>query len=172
MRLYAARADAETHALYGSSGRRSASALLTPLDTFEGWLYLAVFIDLYSRMVVGWSMSDRIDSDLVISAYDMGLKRRGICSPRIVHSDQGSQYGSAAFKECLDEACVQSMSRKSNCWDNAVAESFFGTIKSESLYHHKFKSRKEAQLTIFEFIEFFYNKQRLHSTLNYLTPEV
>lgn len=122
-------------------------------------------------MVVGWSMPDRIDSNLVISTHDMGLKRRGICSPRIVHSAQGSQYASQVFRDCIDKSCVQSMSRKSSCWDNAVAESFFGTIKSESLYRHKFKSRKEAQLTIFEFIEIFYNNQRLHSTLDYLTPE-
>ena len=145
---------------------------ITYVETQEGWLYLAVFIDLFSRMVVGWAMSDRIDAELVVSAYEMGTARRGIKSPLIVHSDRGSQYASALFREAFEESdCRQSMSRKGNCWDNAVAESFFGTIKSELIYHHIFKTRKDAQLTIFEFIEIFYNKTRLHSALNYLTPE-
>ena len=117
---------------------------------------------------MGWAMSDRIDAELVVSAYEMGTVRRGIKSP----SDRGSQNASTLFREAFEESdCRQSMSRKGNCWDNAVAESFFGTIKSELIYHHIFKTRKDAQLTIFEFIEIFYNKTRLHSALNYLTPE-
>lgn len=145
---------------------------ITYVETQEGWLYLAVFIDLFSRMIVGWAMSDRIDAELVVSAYEMGTARRGVKSPQIVHSDRGSQYASTLFRDAFEESdCRQSMSRKGNCWDNAVAESFFGTIKSELIYHHIFKTRKDAQLTIFEFIEIFYNKTRLHSSLNYLTPE-
>lgn len=144
---------------------------ITYIDTQEGWLYLAVFIDLYSRKVVGWSMSDTMTADLVASAYEMGVKGRGIKCPEIVHSDRGSQYASEQFREMLATVCKQSMSRKGNCWDNAVAESFFGSLKSELIYHHTFKTREAAQLSIFEYIEIFYNKQRLHSTLGYLTPE-
>ena len=144
---------------------------ITYIETQEGWLYLAVFIDLYSRMVVGWSMADTMTTDLVASAYEMGIRSRGINSPEIVHSDRGCQYASEQFKELLSSVCKQSMSRKGNCWDNAVAESFFGSLKSELIYHHTFKTREAAQLSIFEYIEIFYNKQRLHSTLGYLTPE-
>ena len=145
---------------------------ITYIDTHEGWLYLAVFIDLYSRMVVGWSMSERMTAELVTSAFEMGIQRRGIKSPSLVHSDRGSQYASQAFRQQLPAgSCIQSMSRKGNCWDNAVAESFFGSLKSELVYHHTFKTRNDAQLAIFEFIEIFYNRQRLHSTLGYLTPE-
>jgi transposase InsO family protein len=143
---------------------------ITYIDTQEGWLYLAVFIDLYSRMVVGWSMCERMTADLVVNAFRMGAARRGVVAPRIVHSDRGSQYASEAFRAELTE-CLQSMSRKGNCWDNAPAESFFGTLKSELIYRNTFKTRKEAELSIFEFIEIFYNKQRLHSSLQYLTPE-
>lgn len=144
---------------------------ITYIETQEGWLYLSVFIDLYSRMVVGWSMSDTMTAELVASAYEMGIKRRGIKSPEIVHSDRGCQYASEQFKKLLSSVCKQSMSRKGNCWDNAVAESFFGSLKSELIYHHTFKTRDAAQLSIFEYIEIFFNKQRLHSTLGYLTPE-
>lgn len=144
---------------------------ITYIETQEGWLYLAVFIDLYSRMVVGWSMADTMTASLVTTAYDMAIKRRGIKSPEIVHSDRGCQYASELFKDLLSSVCKQSMSRKGNCWDNAVAESFFGSLKSELIYHHTFKTRNAAQLAIFEYIEIFFNRQRLHSTLGYLTPE-
>ena len=145
---------------------------ITYVETQEGWLYLAVFLDLFSRMVIGWAMADRIDAELVVSAYEMGRSRRGSEGPAIIHSDRGSQYASELFRTAISkDDCEQSMSRKGNCWDNAVAESFFGTIKSELIYHHNFKTRKDAQLSIYEFIEIFYNKQRLHSSLNYLTPE-
>lgn len=142
---------------------------ITYIDTKEGWLYLAAFIDLYSRKVVGWSMSERITADLVISAYDMAVQRRGLNSPELVHSDRGSQYASFAFREKLKK-CKQSMSRKGNCWDNAVAESFFGALKSELVYRSNFETRKEAELSVFEYIEIFYNKTRLHSALGYLSP--
>jgi transposase InsO family protein len=144
---------------------------ITYVETAEGWLYLAVFIDLYSRMVVGWSMSENMTADLVVDAFQMGIARRGR-APIIAHSDRGSQYASSAFRAELEEHdCIQSMSRKGNCWDNAVAESFFGSLKSELVYRTKFDTRKDAQLSLFEYIEIFYNKRRLHSALGYMTPE-
>jgi transposase InsO family protein len=143
---------------------------ITYIETHEGWLYLVTFIDLYSRLVVGWSMSKYMTADLVTAAFDMGVKRRG-CKPKIVHSDRGSQYASEAFRKLIQKGCRQSMSRKGNCWDNAVAESFWKTIKAELIYRKTFKARKEAELAIFEYIEIFYNKTRLHSVLGYLSPE-
>jgi transposase InsO family protein len=142
---------------------------ITYIDTQEGWLYLATFIDLYSRKVVGWAMNERMTADLVISAYEMAVQRRGVRAPELVHSDRGSQYASEAFRNKLKK-CKQSMSRKGNCWDNAVAESFFGTLKSELIYRKTFKTRKEAEMSIFEYIEIFYNKTRLHSSLGYVSP--
>lgn len=143
---------------------------ITYIETHEGWLYLAAFIDLHSRMVIGWSMSSNIDAELVVSAYQMALNRRGI-HPRIVHSDRGCQYASGYFRKVLSDECIQSMSRKANCWDNAVCESFWGTLKSELIYHHTFRTRDEARTAIFDYIEIFYNKRRLHSSLGYLSPE-
>jgi transposase InsO family protein len=143
---------------------------ITYIETQEGWLYLAVFIDLYSRLVVGWSMSSNMTAELVVSAFEMARARRGR-APVLVHSDQGSQYASWDFRQRLNtERCLQSMSRRGNCWDNAVSESFFGTLKSELVYRHTFKSRKEAELMLFDFIEIFYNNQRIHSALGYVTP--
>ena len=142
---------------------------ITYIDTGEGWLYLATFIDLYSRKVVGWSMSDRMTADLVVSAFQMATRRRGVKAPAVVHSDRGSQYASEAFRQQLKK-CKQSMSRKGNCWDNAVAESFFGALKSELVYRIPFETRKQAELLIFEYIEIFYNRTRLHSTLGYVSP--
>jgi putative transposase len=143
---------------------------ITYVETQEGWLYLAVFIDLFSRMVVGWSMSTNMTAQLVVSAYEMGKGKSGR-APLVVHSDQGSQYASQEFRRMLErDGCIQSMSRKGNCWDNAVSESFFGSLKSEHVYRHTFKTRKEAELMLFDFIEIFYNNQRIHSALGYLTP--
>lgn len=144
---------------------------ITYIDTQEGWLYLATFIDLFSRKVVGWSMSENMTADLVVSAFEMGIQRRGIASPGLVHSDRGSQYASDAFRKKLKKHCKQSMSRKGNCWDNAVAESFFGALKSEMVHRTVFKTRKEAEMSIFEYIEIFYNKSRLHSALGYVSPD-
>jgi len=141
---------------------------ITYIDTREGWLYLATFIDLFSRRVVGWCLSDRMTSELVITAYDMACQRRGT-SPRMVHSDRGVQYASAAFRKQLKK-CKQSMSRKGDCWDNAPAESFFGSLKSEAIYQTVYETRKDAEMDVFEFIEIFYNNQRLHSALGYLSP--
>lgn len=144
---------------------------ITYIDTAQGWLYLCVFIDLFTRSVVGWSMSTSMKSDLVIDAFLMGVGKRRR-APIIAHSDRGSQYASAAFRtELAAHDCIQSMSRKGNCWDNAVAESFFGTLKSELVYRNKFDTRIKATMAIFDYIEIFYNKTRLHSALDYLTPE-
>lgn len=143
---------------------------ITYVETHEGWLYLVTFMDLYSRMIVGWSMSKYMTAELVVAAYDMAVKRRGR-PPKIAHSDRGSQYASDIFRNLLKRGCLQSMSRKGNCWDNAVAESFWKTIKAELIYRKTFKARKEAEMAIFEYIEIFYNKKRMHSVLGYLSPE-
>jgi len=140
---------------------------LSYIATAEGWLYLCVVIDLYSRKVVGWSMSTRMKSDLVMHAFMMACMRRGV----IFHSDRGSQYCSHVFgAQIKRHRFRQSMSRKGDPWDNAVAESFLKTLKSELCGHSAFKRRKEARAAIFEYIEIFYNRMRLHSTLGYLSP--
>jgi transposase InsO family protein len=144
---------------------------ITYIETAQGWLYLCVFIDLYSRGVVGWSMSANMSADFVVDAFSMGVGKRGR-APIVVHSDRGSQYASSLFRRELDvHDCIQSMSRKGDCWDNAVAESFFGTLKQELVHRKFYKSRIEATMDIFDYVEIFYNKRRLHSALNYLTPE-
>lgn len=143
---------------------------ITYIDTQEGWLYLATFIDLFSRKVVGWSMSENMAASLVVSAFDMATQRQGVSAPAVIHSDRGSQYASKSFRSKLKK-CKQSMSRKGNCWDNAVAESFFGALKSELIHRERFKTRKEAEMGVFEYIEIFYNKRRLHSALGYLSPD-
>jgi transposase InsO family protein len=145
---------------------------ITYLRTEEGWLYLAAFIDLFSRKVVGWSMSERMTADLVVNAFRMALFRQKRKAPNLVHSDRGSQYASDAFRKELNaHRCKQSMSRKGDCWDNAVAESFFGTLKTELVHNEKYKTREDARLSVFDYIETFYNRRRLHSYLNYLSPE-
>ncbi len=144
---------------------------ITYVETAQGWLYLCVFIDLYSRMVVGWSMSANMKAELVVDAFQMGMGKRGR-APILVHTDRGSQYASNLFRaEIALYDCIQSMSRKGDCWDNAVAESFFGTLKQELIHRKFYKSRIEAATDIFDYVEIFYNKLRRHSTLNYLTPE-
>lgn len=144
---------------------------ITYVETSQGWLYLCVFIDLFTRAVVGWSMSERMKAELVSDAFEMGMTNRSR-PPIVAHSDRGGQYASDLFREQLERLGVlQSMSRKGNCWDNAVAESFFGTLKEELIYREKFDSRIKAILAIFEYIEGFYNKKRSHSALGYLTPE-
>jgi putative transposase len=142
---------------------------ITYIETAEGWLYLAVWIDLYSRKVVGWSTSDRMTADLVIEAFEMATLRRAIAAPKLVHSDRGTQYASEAFRNRAKK-CKQSMSRKGSCWDNAVAESFFGALKSELIHRETYKSREEASMRVFDYIEIFYNRKRLHSTLGYVSP--
>lgn len=144
---------------------------ITYIWTREGWLYLSTVIDLYSRRIVGWSVDKRITKELVINSLQQAFELRNPPEGLIFHSDRGSQYASDEFKNSLKIiGAKQSMSRKGNCWDNAVAESFFKTIKSELIYWHSFQTRQEAELRIFEYIEIFYNRNRLHSANNYLSP--
>jgi len=142
------------------------------IATAEGWLYLCVFIDLFSRKVVGWSMSTRLQSEFVLQALMMGIVSRKPPEGLIVHSDRGSQYCSNLVRRRLERyGHIQSMSRKGDCWDNAPAESFFKTLKEELCGHRSYQSRREARTAIFEYIEVFYNRVRLHSTLGYSTPD-
>ena len=146
---------------------------ITYLRTTEGWLYLAVVIDLYSRRVVGWSMRDNMKKGLVLEALEMALKSRKPGSGAIHHSDRGSQYCSKAYRAKLEAAgLTSSMSRRANCYDNSVVESFFHTLKTEHVYFHTFQTKADAKSSIFEFIEVFYNRQRLHSTIGYVSPVV
>lgn len=143
----------------------------TFIRTRQGWLYLAVMLDLYSRQVIGWAMSDRNDTKLVSDALMMAKWRRGELKDVIVHSDQGSTYASGDYRALLKENnMLCSMSRKGECHDNAVAESFFGTLKTELVDHEDYKTRVEAKQSLFEYIEVFYNRQRRHSYLGYLSP--
>lgn len=143
----------------------------TFIPTREGWLYLAVVLDLYSRQVIGWSMSTRNNAQLAQDALTMSLWRRGHAKHVIVHSDQGSTYASKDYQQQLKDNQLQcSMSRKGECLDNAVAESFFGTLKNELVCHEDYRTRAEARQSIFEYIEVFYNRQRRHAFLNYMTP--
>lgn len=144
---------------------------ITYIHTAEGWLYLATVIDLFSRKVVGWSMDDNMRVSLVNDALEMAIKRRSPQAGLIWHTDRGSQYASYSHRDLLKEhGIVQSMSRKGNCWDNAVAESFFHSLKTEFTNHEIFKTRAQANQMIFEYIEVFYNRQRIHSSNNYLSP--
>ena len=145
---------------------------VTFIPTRRGWLYLAVLLDLYSRKVVGWSMRHRNDGQLVKDCLEMAIQQRRPPPGLIHHSDQGSSYAMQAYRERLAErAMLSSMSRKRDCWDNAVAESFFSNIKNELTYWSIFTDPDEARSAIFDYIEVFYNRQRLHQTLNYVTPE-
>ncbi len=142
----------------------------TYIDTAEGWLFLAVVLDLFSRKVVGWAMSEQMNTALVETALHMALQGRHPTEALLHHSDQGSQYTSAVYQSCLINANIQiSMSRVGNCYDNAVAESFFGTLKAECVTG-QFETQSLARTTIFEYIEVWYNRRRLHSTLGYLSP--
>jgi len=144
---------------------------ITYIPTEEGWLYLATVIDLYSRKVIGWSMDSRMKAELVNNALLMAIWQRKPKASLIWHTDRGSQYASDSHRSILKQHHIsQSMSRKGDCWDNAVAESFFGSIKTELIHHYKFKTREEAKRVIFEYIEVFYNRVRIHSANNYLSP--
>jgi putative transposase len=144
---------------------------ITYIATGEGWLYLAVILDLCSRVVVGWAMSDRITRDLTLDALDMALVRRRPPPGLLHHSDRGSQYASSDYQQVLAAAgLVGSMSRRGNCWDNAVAESFFATLKVELVHDETWATRAAARAALFEYIEVFYNGQRRHSSLGYLSP--
>jgi putative transposase len=142
----------------------------TYIDTAEGWLYLAIILDLFSRKVIGWAMAEHMNTALVESALRMALRTRQPTANLLHHSDQGSQYTSVAYENQLVDANIQmSMSRVGNCYDNAVAESFFGTLKAECVTS-QFATHALARTTIFEYIEVWYNRKRLHSTIGYLSP--
>ncbi len=145
---------------------------ITYIATTEGWLYLVAVMDLCSRRVVGWSMSSRLSTDLVLRAFWMAVLTRRPAKELVFHSDRGSQYASHAFRGALRNAgAIQSMSRKGDCWDNAPSESFFNTLKTELMEGGKaFTSRQAAKAAIFEYVEVFYNRQRLHSSLGNVTP--
>ncbi len=143
----------------------------TFIRTRQGWLYLAMILDLYSRQVIGWAMSDRNNTKLVIDALQMATARRDIEKPVIVHSDQGSTYASGDYQRLLSQhGMLPSMSRKGECYDNAVAESFFGTLKTEWVDDEDYRTREQAKQSLFEYIEVFYNRQRRHSYLGYVSP--
>lgn len=147
---------------------------ITYVRTQQGWLYLTVVMDLYDRKIIGWSMSSTMEANpTVIAALRMALKRRPIKSKELIfHSDRGVQYACGEFRALIEmNQIIQSMSRKGNCWDNAVAENFFKIIKSELIYQIPILDSTQTQVEIFEFIEIWYNKKRKHSYLNYLTPE-
>ena len=143
---------------------------ITYIDTAEGWLYMASILDLYSRRVVGWAMADRMDASLVENAWKMAVINRHPPALLLHHTDRGSQYTSEAYWKLLENAqCKVSMSRTGNCYDNATMESFFATLKGECAFK-PFDTKTEARTTLFEFIEVWYNRQRLHSALGYLSP--
>ena len=144
---------------------------ITYIYTQEGWLYLAVVIDLFSRKVVGWSMGARMTADLVCNALKMAIWQRKPARGLIVHSDRGSQYASHDYRKLLKiYGCTGSMSRKGNCWDNAVAESFFGSLKQERVQWRHYQTRYDAQQDVLNYISMFYNSYRLHSYLGYVNP--
>jgi transposase InsO family protein len=147
---------------------------ITYIRTLEGWLYLTVIIDLCDRKVIGWSISSTLKtSETVVPAWKMAVNNRPVNDSLIFHSDRGIQYACTEFKTLLlkNVLVIQSMSRKGDCWDNAVAESFFKTLKTEWIYRNKYVTKKQATISVFEYIETWYNTQRSHSSLNYLSPE-
>jgi len=147
----------------------------TKIPTAEGWLYLAVVLDLFSRRVVGWAMGSTEDEELVTLALSMALARlrpQSDCFHLLHHSDRGSEYTSLGYQECLKQEGIEvSMSRTGDCYDNAAMESFFATLKKECVHRHTFHNRREARSTVFEYLECFYNPVRIHSTLGYTSPK-
>ena len=144
---------------------------ITYIWTDEGWSYLAIVLDLYSRRVVGWAVKERLTDDLVIEAFEMACLNRNPVEGLIFHSDRGSQYASQDFRKMLSgRKFLQSMSGAGNCYDNACAESLFHTLKTELVYFERYRTREEAKTSLFEYIEMFYNRFRRHSTLGYKSP--
>lgn len=144
---------------------------ITHIETKEGWLYLAAILDLYSRKIVGWAMSERIDTVLVLNALAMALLHRCPPTQMVFHSDRGVQYASGDFRQALGAAgLTASMSRRGNCYDNATMESFWATLKLELVYRRTFETRAQARTQLFDYIETFYNRQRSHSALDYHSP--
>jgi transposase InsO family protein len=146
---------------------------ITYVPTAEGWLFLAIFLDLFTRKVVGFSTEEHMRTEMVLKALEMGIKGQNVTeSFLIIHADRGVQFAATEFRSKLDdEGFIASMSRKGNCYDNAFAESFFHTLKTELVYQTEFATREEAKNAIFEYIAVFYNRERLHSGIEYLTPE-
>jgi transposase InsO family protein len=145
---------------------------ITYIWTKEGWLYLAVIIDVFSRLVVGWALSNRLHHSLVLQAFQQAVRKRDVQPGLIFHSDQGVQYACEDVKEQLQtHQIIQSMSGSGNCYDNALAESFFHSMKTEWIYFEKYETKEQASLSVFEYIESFYNRQRFHSNLGYRSPE-
>ena len=143
----------------------------TMVATRAGWLYVAVLLDVYSRRVIGWAMREKPDQQLTLDALAMATRPRRFSPGLIHHSDQGAQYSCQAYQRQLATlGLTPSMSRKGNCYDNAVAESFFSTLKNELIHHQRYQPRDEAGREIFAFIEGFYNRQRLHQSLDYVSP--
>jgi putative transposase len=145
---------------------------ITYVWTREGWLYLAVIVDAFSRRVVGWALSSQLHHSIVVQAFQQAVRRRNIQPGMVFHSDRGVQYACEDVKEQLrNRQITQSMSGSGNCYDNALAESFFHSLKTEWVYFEKYNTRDQAKLSIFEYIELFYNRQRIHSNLGYQSPE-
>ena len=145
---------------------------ITYIWTKEGWLYLAVIIDVFSRLVVGWALSNRLHHSLVLQAFQRAVRKRGVQPGLVFHSDRGVQYACEDVKEQLrTHQIIQSMSGSGNCYDNALAESFFHSLKTEWVYFEKYETKEQASLSVFEYIESFYNRQRFHSNLGYRSPE-
>lgn len=139
--------------------------------TGQGWLYVVAVLDVYTRRIVGWAMQDHLDARLVIAALRMALGQRRPSAGLILHSDRGAQFASAAYRQVLTEhGLVASMSRKGNCYDNAFIESFWSSLKYEVVYHQRFATRVAARTAVFDYIETFYNRTRLHSSLGYVSP--
>jgi putative transposase len=144
---------------------------ITYVPTDEGWLFLAGILDLYSRRLVGWALSEHIDTKLILAAWELARIQSPPPAGLIFHSDRGVQYASQDYRQALQSShAIASMSRKGNCYDNATMESFWSTLKQELIYRHHFHTRDQARQAIFEFIEVFYNRQRLHSSLGYRSP--
>ena len=139
--------------------------------TGQGWLYLVALLDVYTRRIVGWSMGDTLDTPLALTALQMAIQQRRPRPSLIVHSDRGTQFAAAAYRQLLaTHHLVASMSRKGNCYDNAFIESFWSSLKYETVYHRRFATRAEARSALFDYIEAFYNRTRLHSSLGYVSP--
>jgi transposase InsO family protein len=143
----------------------------TGVLTGQGWLYVVALLDVYTRRIVGWSMGDTLDTPLALTALHMAIQQRRPHPSLIVHSDRGTQFAAAAYRQLLaTHHLVASMSRKGNCYDNAFIESFWSSLKYETVYHRRFATRAEARSAIFDYIEAFYNRTRLHSSLGYVSP--
>jgi len=144
---------------------------ITYIEVEDGWVYLAVVMDLFSRRIIGWAMDDEMKVDLVLEAFNMATSKRRVVPGLILHSDRGVQYRALEYREALESQDIQSsMSRKGNCWDNAAMESFFSRLKVEYVYATEYATLKEAYSSVFEYIEVFYNRVRRHSAINYRSP--